>query len=246
MNTNSVDPAEVTYYEKLGNMWWDETGILWPLHKLNALRTDYIKSAICEHFQRQIDDAQPLTGLSVLDIGCGGGILSESMARLGATVTGIDVTEKNINVARQHSQEHHLSINYQTITAEELVEQQHQYDVVLNMEVVEHVAELDGFMHACCELIADNGMLFVATINRTFRAWLFAIIGAEYILRWLPKGTHQWRKFVTPNELDQCLSSAQLIVTKRTGVKINPFNRRFHLCKSLLVNYMIVATQNKH
>ncbi len=244
MTASSVDPDEVAYYEKLGDMWWDESGLLWPLHRLNLLRTEYLKSSICNHFQLDSERDTPLAGLNILDIGCGGGILSESMASLGANVHGIDVTEKNIEVARRHSQRMALPIRYDHDTAEALAEVGKTYDVVLNMEVVEHVADLPGFMDACMQLVSDNGAMFISTINRTPKSWLFAIVGAEYVLRWLPRGTHQWRKFVKPAELEQLLESQNMAIDDRCGVRVNPFNRKFSLTNNLAVNYMIAASKH--
>lgn len=242
MTASSIDPDEVAYYEKLGDMWWDDTGILWPLHRLNHLRTDYLKQHICAHFQRDASTDKPLAGLKVLDIGCGGGILSESMAKLGADVHGIDVTEKNIHVAAKHSASSQLAINYEHITAEALQQREQTYDVVLNMEVVEHVADLPGFMSACTALLDRQGIMFISTINRTLKSWLFAIVGAEYILRWLPKGTHHWRKFVKPVEIDTLLNNDGLQSTLYTGVRVNPFTKHFSLTSSLGVNFMLAAT----
>ena len=242
MTSSSIDPNEVAYYEKLGNMWWDTDGILWPLHRLNGLRTDFLKEHICRHFNRDKNGDKPLHGLRVLDIGCGGGILSESIAALGADVHGIDVTEKNITVARQHNEKMPFTIRYEHITAEELANRKTQYDVVLNMEVVEHVLNLPGFMAACTKLLNEEGMMFISTINRTWKSWLFAIVGAEYILRWLPKGTHQWKKFVRPEELDEILTNNNMQSSHYTGVRINPFSKKFSLTSNLKVNYMLAAT----
>lgn len=245
MTTSSIDPDEVAYYEKLGDMWWDQNGLLWPLHRLNHLRSDYLKTAICHHFNLDEDRDTPLAGLNILDIGCGGGILSESMAQLGANVHGIDVTDKNIEVARRHSQRMALPIRYENITAEALAETGKTFDVVLNMEVVEHVADLPGFMNACIQLVSSDGAMCISTINRNPKSWLFAIVGAEYVLRWLPKGTHQWKKFVRPNELQGMLDQHHMKVIQSTGVRVNPFNRRFSLTDSLSVNYMLVASKLK-
>lgn len=243
MTTSSIDPDEVAYYEKLGDMWWDQNGLLWPLHRLNLLRSDYLKKVICHHFKRDEDRDTPLAGLNILDIGCGGGILSESMAQLGANVHGIDVTDKNIEVARRHSQRMALPIRYENITAEALAETGKTFDVVLNMEVVEHVADLPGFMNACMQLVASDGAMCISTINRNAKSWLFAIVGAEYVLRWLPKGTHQWKKFVKPSELQDMLEKHRMKVIQRSGVRVNPFNRRFSLTDSLSVNYMLFASK---
>ena len=243
--STTIDPDEVAYYERLADQWWDEQGKFWPLHRLNRLRTDYITQLICDHFGRDIESESPLTGLTIVDIGCGGGILSESMARLGAEVTGIDVVHKSLQVARHHQQLSDLSIDYRETSVEALAKEQHQYDVVLNMEVVEHVLDLPTFMHACTQLLKPDGQLFVATINRNLRSWLIAIIGAEYILRWLPRGTHQWSKFVKPGELATLLASEGLNVQTETGVRINPLNKRFSLTTNLTVNYMLSASSRR-
>ena len=241
MKSETIEPAEVAYYDRLAEQWWDRQGKFWPLHRLNELRVQYLKQAICLHFGRWSEDDRPLAGLNVIDIGCGGGILSESMATLGANVHGIDVAEKGINVARRHSRQSGLSIRYEHATVEEIVECGQKYDVVLNMEVVEHVADLPLFMSACSQLVKPGGMMFIATINRTLLSWLFAIVGAEYVLGWLPRGTHSWRKFVQPAELEQLLSRSGLQIKVASGVKINPFTRRFSLSKRLAVNYMLSA-----
>ena len=241
MKSGTIEPAEVAYYDRLAQQWWDRHGKFWPLHRLNELRVQYLRKALCLHFGRWCEDDKPLAGLNVIDIGCGGGILSESMAALGASVHGIDVVEKGINVARQHSQQQGLAINYEYATVEDVVARGKKYDVVLNMEVVEHVADLPLFMSACTRLVKPRGIMFIATLNRTPLSWLFAIVGAEYILGWLPKGTHSWRKFVKPEELEQLLDHGGLQVTASTGVKINPFTRHFSLSSRLAVNYMLSA-----
>ena len=243
MDSVTVNPGEVDYYTRLADQWWDEHGKFWPLHRLNRLRAGYLRRAICRHFGRAFDTQRPLAGLRVLDIGCGGGILSDSMARLGASVHGIDVVEKNIGVARAHAQREGLDIHFEYIDVAELAQRSQRYDIVLNMEVVEHVEELPLFMAQCSRLLADGGILFVATINRNLLSWLFAIVGAEYILRWLPVGTHSWRKFVKPAELERMLADNGLVVNATTGVRINPFNRNFSLSPRPIVNYMLSAVQ---
>ena len=242
MNSTTVDPDEVAYYTRLADQWWDEQGKFWPLHRLNRLRADYLRRAICRHFGRPWDTRQPLAGLSVLDIGCGGGILSDSMARLGASVHGIDVVERNIGVAREHARKTDLDIQFEYVDVADVVERGHRYDIVLNMEVVEHVADLPLFMSQCTRLVKPQGILFVATINRNPISWLFAIVGAEYILRWLPIGTHSWRKFVKPAELKYLLDENGMEVNATTGVRINPFTRKFSLSRRQPVNYMLSAT----
>ena len=244
MNGDStVDPREVEFYTGLAETWWDSDGPFWPLHKLNALRLVYIRDHLCRHFGRDADSERPLEGLTVLDVGCGGGILSESMARFGADVTGIDVVEKNINVARLHAQQEALSIDYRLMTASELADSGKRFDVVLNMEVVEHVADLAAFMHDCNRLTDDNGVMFVATINRTPLAWLFAIVGAEYVLGWLPKGTHRWSLFRKPGEIKTWLQAGGLDVIDSTGVAANPFNRSLRIVSNTAVNFMLFATR---
>jgi len=242
METSTIDPQEVAYYDRLAQQWWDKSGKFWPLHRLNELRVDYLKHSICLHFGRVARSAAPLKGMRILDIGCGGGILSESMAALGADVKGIDVVEKSIHVARQHSRHSGLSIDYAYVSVEELAQRGERYDVVLNMEVVEHVANLPAFMSCCNRLLANDGIMFIATINRNPLSWLFAIVGAEYILGWLPRGTHAWGKFVRPGELREMLARDALTITATTGVSVNPFTRHFRLSKRTPVNYMLSAT----
>ena len=243
MQSPTIDPEEVAYYERLAEEWWDRDGKFWPLHRLNALRREYLKREICRHFGRNPSHPQPLEGLRAIDIGCGGGILSESIAELGAEVHAIDVVEKNIRVARQHNLVKWLPIDYEYASVEDVAARGHQYDIVLNMEVVEHVADLPAFMTSCSQLLADDGILFIATINRNLLSWLLAIVGAEYILGWLPKGTHAWRKFVKPQELERLLARDGVKVRGGAGVRINPFTRRFGLSRSLRVNYMISASR---
>jgi len=239
---STIDPDEALYYDRLANQWWDKAGKFWPLHQLNRVREAYLKQQTCKHSGRDATTDNPLQGISMVDIGCGGGILSESMARLGATVTGIDIGQKGLQVATQHSLGQRLKIEYINCTAEELVSTGRQFDVVLNMEVVEHVVELPTFMNSCAQLLKPDGITFIATINRNPLSWLFAIAGAEYILRWLPRGTHKWSKFVKPSELAALLAHNGLAVKAETGVSINPFNRHFSLTGNLLVNYMLAAS----
>ncbi|NNK38480.1 MAG: bifunctional 2-polyprenyl-6-hydroxyphenol methylase/3-demethylubiquinol 3-O-methyltransferase UbiG [Xanthomonadales bacterium] len=242
---STVNPEEVAFYEGLAAFWWDRTGPFWPLHRLNELRVAWIRERLCDHFGRPAASDRPLEGLRVLDIGCGGGILSESMAALGAEVCGIDVVEKNIGTARAHARQQGAVIDYQARTAESLAESGAQFDVVLNMEVVEHVADVAAFMASCNRLVREGGVMFVATINRTALAWLFAIVGAEYILRWLPRGTHRWRDFRKPGEIQRLLGDGGLRVVGRSGVAINPWTRSFGLVPRLNVNYMLMAVRER-
>lgn len=242
VKASSVDLREVQYFDKHAAMWWDDSGPFWPLHRLNRLRMTYIREQLCQHFGLDPNSDRPLAGLTVLDVGCGGGILSESMAELGAKVTGIDVVDRNISVASQHAKTSGLPIDYQLTSAESLVSKNRQFDVVLNMEVVEHVADLPGFMAAVCRLLKSGGMMLIATINRTPIAGLIAIIGAEYILRWMPKGTHRYFMLRRPAEIRSLLASHGLVSTKPVGVGVNPFRRHMFLTRLTSVNYMLTAT----
>lgn len=242
---STINPDELAFYESLSAFWWDQSGPFWPLHRLNTLRVAWIVEQACKHFRLAADTRKPLTGLRALDIGCGGGILSESLARLGASVTGIDVVEKNIRVAKHHASSKDLPVSYAHRTAESMIPSGETYDLVFNMEVVEHVADLPAFMESCNRLVAPDGLMFVATLNRTWLAWLFAIVGAEYILRWLPRGTHHWREFRRPAEIERLLHEGGLEVGARSGVAVNPFNRRFRLTRNMAVNYMLMASRQK-
>ena len=239
----TIDRREVEFYAGLADTWWDRDGPFWPLHKLNELRIAYIREKLRAHFGLSVEADRPLDGLRVLDVGCGGGILSESMARLGARVTGIDVVEKNIRIASLHAVNEGLEIDYRMATAAELVADGAVFDVVLNMEVVEHVADVDAFMRDCARLTAESGVMFVATINRTPLAWLFAIVGAEYVLRWLPRGTHRWSMFQKPREIEAHLEAGGIAVRDAVGVAANPFARSLRVTRSVAVNYMMFCTR---
>jgi 2-polyprenyl-6-hydroxyphenyl methylase/3-demethylubiquinone-9 3-methyltransferase len=234
-----IDPNEVEYFENLAHRWWDDQGPFWPLHKLNAFRVGYIREQLCAVFGRDPAAEHPLAGLTILDIGCGGGILSESMARLGAQVTGTEITDKNVRVAQIHAEWSALDIRYRLVTADELANSGETFDAVLNMEVVEHVERLPDFLASCGRLVRPGGVMVVATINRTPLAWLMAIIGAERILGWLPKGTHHYRKLVKPAEVTAGLGH-DFSLLHRIGVRVNPFNRAFSYTRSMAVNYMMV------
>ena len=236
----SIDPAEVAYFEALAHRWWDTEGPFWPLHKLNAFRVVYLRERLCQALGRDPTADLPLKGLRLLDIGCGGGILSESLTHLGARVMGIDVAPKNIRVAELHAQGCGLDLDYRLTSAEALAQDGAQFDVVLNMEVVEHVENLPAFLAACGVLVRPGGVMAVATINRTLAALVIAIFGAEYVLRWLPKGTHHWRKLVKPAEVLAGLGDAFDLV-HRTGVRVNPFDRGFHFTPYLGVNYLLLV-----
>ena len=212
------------------------------MHKLNELRLAYISDHLCKYFGRDINDKHPLHGFKVVDIGCGGGILAEAMAVLGADVTGFDVVEKNLNIASLHAREQGLSIDYRLMTAAELAASGASFDVVLNMEVVEHVADLPAFMRDCNQLTGSVGVMFVATINRTLLAWLFAIVGAEYVLRWLPRGTHRWQLFRKPREISALIAEGGLVSTDLTGVAVNPLTRSMRCTRFTQVNYMMFCS----
>lgn len=242
MSTSStIDPAEAAHFEKLATLWWDADGPFWPLHRLNSLRLGYIRKHLVSKFGRSLDADLPLGGLRLLDIGCGGGILSEAVAELGATVHGVDVVEKNIRIAQHHAEKRGLAIQYEWSSAEALAERGEQYDAVLNMEVVEHVADLPLFMESCARLVRPGGLMIIGTINRTVASFLGAIVAAEYVLRWLPKGTHHWRKFPKPVELKHLLEQGGMRVIDRVGVGVNPFGWKFRLTRYMGINFMLVA-----
>ena len=238
ITSSTIDSYEVEYYQKMARMWWDTSGPFWPLHRLNKLRIQWIQHTLSEYCYCT-NEHKPLNGLSVLDVGCGGGILAESLAKLGARVHAIDVVEKNIHIARAHARNNNLDIQYSHATVESLVDSNEKYDVVFNMEVVEHVADLDTFLNACASVVRPGGCMFVATINRTVIAYLSAIIGAEYILRWLPKGTHRYSMLRKPNEIVSLLASNQIECKEKIGVGVNPFTRKFSLRNNTNINYML-------
>ncbi|MBB2972663.1 bifunctional 2-polyprenyl-6-hydroxyphenol methylase/3-demethylubiquinol 3-O-methyltransferase UbiG [Mesorhizobium sp. RMAD-H1] len=237
----TIDSAEVERFSRIAAEWWNPQGKFRPLHKFNPTRLTYIKEEICTAFGRDPLAPRPLEGLRLLDIGCGGGLLCEPMARLGATVVGADASETNIEVAKIHAAETGLAIDYRATTAEALAEAGEKFDVVLNMEVVEHVADVDLFLSACGEMVKPGGLMFVATINRTLKALGLAIIGAEYVLRWLPRGTHQYEKLVRPEELEKALDAAGLAIIDRQGVTYNPLTDSWNRSRDMDVNYMVLA-----
>ncbi len=234
-----IDPSEAEYFEKLAHRWWDDQGPFWPLHRLNTFRLEYVRDRLCAAFGRDAKAEHPLRGLSILDIGCGGGILSESVHALGAKVTGTEITEKNIRVAEIHAGWTGADIEYRLITVDDLAASGASFDAVLNMEVVEHVEHLSDFLASCGRLVRPGGVMVVATINRTPVAWLSAIIGAEYILGWLPKGTHRYRKLVKPRELRKGLGESFTVIHE-TGVRVNPLNRHFSFSDYRGINYMMM------
>ncbi|UUP17112.1 bifunctional 2-polyprenyl-6-hydroxyphenol methylase/3-demethylubiquinol 3-O-methyltransferase UbiG [Nitratireductor thuwali] len=240
----SIDPREVERFSALAAEWWNPNGKFRPLHRFNPVRLAYIRDHVAAHFGRDPRAAKPFNGLRILDIGCGGGLLCEPMARLGASVVGADASETNIEVARLHAAECGVDIDYRATPAETLADQGEKFDVILNMEVVEHVADVDYFIGKCGEMLKPGGLMFVATINRTTKAWGLAIIGAEYVLRWLPRGTHQYEKLVRPTELEKALEKAGLSIKERTGVVYNPLADRWQRSKDMDVNYMVLAEKS--
>jgi 2-polyprenyl-6-hydroxyphenyl methylase / 3-demethylubiquinone-9 3-methyltransferase len=236
-----VDEAEVEKFNRLAGEWWDPRGKMKPLHKFNPVRLAYLRDTICFHTDRDPKAIQPFKGLSLLDIGCGGGLLSEPLTRLGFDVTGIDPAGNNVDVARTHAERSGVAVTYRKVTAETLLEEKAVFDVVLAMEVVEHVPNVKDFVTAATSLVKPGGLFIAATINRTKRSFAFAIIGAEYVLRWLPVGTHSWDKFVTPDELEEAIAAGELEVFDRQGVVFNPLTDKWSLAQDMAVNYMLAA-----
>jgi 2-polyprenyl-6-hydroxyphenyl methylase/3-demethylubiquinone-9 3-methyltransferase len=240
--TTTVDESEIAKFEAMAAEWWDPNGKFKPLHMLNPCRLDYITSQIAAEFDRDLGGQHPFAGLRILDIGCGGGLLSEPMARLGAEVVGVDAAPRNIPVAQAHAAQSGLDIDYRHTTAEDMAAAGEQFDVVMNMEVVEHVADPLAFLTACQQLLKPNGLHVCSTINRNPKSFAMAIIGAEYVMRWLPKGTHEWKKFITPDELYSLLSDAGLSPVDRKGFVFNPVSWLWSLSdRDLSVNYVTAA-----
>ncbi len=240
----SVDAAEVARFAALAETWWDPNGKMAPIHKFNPARLGYIRDRLVAHFGRDPQSIRPLTDLRLLDVGCGGGLLAEPMRRLGAAVVAIDAARTNIEVARAHAAESGLEIDYRHTTVEALAEANEQFDVVLSMEVVEHVADVGAYIGACAAVLKPGGAMILATLNRTPKAFALAIVGAEYLLRWLPRGTHDWRKFVKPSELGRHLREHGLTIEDLTGLAYNPLNDKWTTApRDLDVNYMAFATK---
>jgi 2-polyprenyl-6-hydroxyphenyl methylase/3-demethylubiquinone-9 3-methyltransferase len=238
----TVDPGEIAKFEAMAAEWWDLNGKFKPLHMLNPCRLDYITTQIAGEFDRDLKTAEPFKGLRILDIGCGGGLLAEPMARLGADVVGADAAERNIPVAKVHAEQSGLTIDYRHTTAEAMAEASEQFDVVLNMEVVEHVASPIDYLIACRQLLKPGGLHICSTINRNPKSYAMAIIGAEHIMRWLPKGTHEWSKFITPDELFDLLHDAGLKPVDRKGFVFNPLGWSWKLsARDLSVNYVTAS-----
>jgi 2-polyprenyl-6-hydroxyphenyl methylase/3-demethylubiquinone-9 3-methyltransferase len=243
-HADTVDAAEVERFARLAADWWAPRGPMAALHKLNPLRLAYIRDQAAARFDRDPKQLDCLRGLRMLDIGCGGGILSEPLARLGADMVGVDPAAENIEIARAHADEQELAIDYRAGTAEELAEAKERFDVVLAMEVVEHVADIALFISTCAAMVKPGGLMIAATLNRTLKSFALAIVGAEYVLRWLPRGTHQWDKFVTPRELETAIENSGLRVIGERGVVYNPFADRWQLSSDMDVNYMLAAARD--
>ena len=241
--SSTINKEEIQKFSRLAEEWWDVNGKFKPLHMFNPIRIEYITETIKNHFKLKNDKPNFLEGLSILDIGCGGGLISEPMSRLGAEVTGIDASEKNINIAKLHSKGNGLQINYQNTSPENLTEFE-KFDIILNLEIVEHVDNVNLYINSCYKLLKKNGLMFTATINRSFISYIKAIIGAEYILRWLPIGTHDWNKFIKPEELEKFLSDEKFSTLDIKGLKFNPFLKKWKKSKDLSVNYIISSIKN--
>lgn len=235
----TVDPEDVARFSAIAEQWWDENGKFRPLHRLNPVRLAYIRDVVCRRLGRDPLAAQPLAGLRLADVGCGGGLLAEPLARMGAEVTGIDASAKNIGTASVHAAQSGVKVDYRASTAEELAASGEKFDLVTCLEVIEHVADVKLFVKSLGQLLAPGGALFLATLNRTPKSWLFAIVGAEYVLRWLPKGTHDWNKFLRPSELAALLRAEGMAFGDLTGVTYEPFGGTFRTdARDLDVNYM--------
>ena len=237
----SIDPAEVAKFTAMAESWWDPEGQFAPLHKFNPVRLRFIHDTAAAHFDRAGGELHPFKGLSLLDIGCGGGLLAEPMARLGFAVTGADASEKNVKIASTHAGIEGLKIDYRVATAELLADEGLSFDVVLNMEVVEHVADLPGYLSACAKLVKPGGLMVVATLNKTLKSLALAKIGAEYVLRWVPAGTHDWNRFIEPRKLQALLEQSGLKILKTQGVNFDPLAWDWRLSNDTDVNYMVVA-----
>jgi len=241
MSTSTINADEIAKFTAMAEEWWNPKGKFRPLHRFNPVRLAYIREHMLTRFGRDGTAMRPFEGLRVLDIGCGGGLLCEPLARLGASVVGADASARNITIAELHAQSSGLVIDYRATTAEALAASGEQFDVVLNMEVVEHVDNVPLYMKSCADLVAPGGLQFVATINRTARAYALAVVGAEYVLRWLPRGTHDWRKFLTPEEIGALLVRNRMTVIERTGVVYHPLEDSWKRSTDLGVNYMVLA-----
>ena len=241
---STIDPREIEKFAAIADQWWDADGEFKPLHMLNPVRIGFIRDRLCAHFGRDPMAPKPLSGLSICDIGCGGGLICEPLSRLGADVTGVDATGQSIDVARTHAERMGLSIRYRHASAEDLVEAGERFDAVINMEVVEHVADLNLFLKDAAGLLKPGGAMVLSTFNRTPKSFLLGVVGAEYVLRWVPRGTHDWKRFVKPSELAASLRRARLTLTEVCGMVYNPVEDSFHLApRDIDVNYLAFAVE---
>ena len=238
----TINKEEIQKFSNLADQWWDPKGKFKPLHMFNPIRIEYITEKVKDHFKLESKKIEPLKGLEILDIGCGGGLMSEPMTRLGGNVTGIDASEKNIKIAKVHSKKNRLKINYLTASPEKLNEIE-KYDVILNLEIIEHVEDVNLYLKSCFSLLKKNGLMFTATLNRTLISYIKAIIGAEYILRWLPIGTHDWNKFIKPEELEKKLLNENFSTIDVKGLEFNPITQKWKKTENLSVNYIICCTK---
>ncbi len=242
MKNNTINKKEIEKFSKIAEEWWNPEGKFKPLHKFNPIRISYIKENIIKSF-KLVNKKNPLKNVKILDVGCGGGLLSEPMCRLGAEVTGIDASDKNINIAKLHSKKNNLKINYICSSPEKL-NVKDKFDVILNMEIVEHVEDVNFFLKSCCNLLNKNGIMFVATLNKTLKSYFFAIIGAEYILRWLPIGTHEWEKFIKPEDLISILKDNDFRLERLDGMKLNILTDKWSVSNDKSVNYITKFIKN--
>jgi 2-polyprenyl-6-hydroxyphenyl methylase/3-demethylubiquinone-9 3-methyltransferase len=240
---STVNKDEIEKFSKLADEWWDINGKFKPLHMFNPVRIEYILDITTAYFKIDKNKKFPLKNLRILDIGCGGGLISEPMTRLGADVTAIDASSRNINIAKAHAKKNNLKIAYLNTDPENLA-QQKKFDIILNLEVVEHVEDLDLYLESCFKLLKPKGIMFTATLNRTLTSYIKAIVGAEYVLRWLPIGTHDWNKFIKPEELEKKISDLKFSIIDLTGLSFNPFFKEWKRTKDLSVNYILVAQKN--
>ena len=241
--TTTINKEEIQKFSKLADEWWDVNGKFKPLHMFNPIRIEYITDKIKQHFKINAGNLNYLKGLNILDIGCGGGLISEPMARLGGRVTGIDASEKNIKVAKIHAKKNELKINYLNKSPEEL-ENKDKFDIILNLEIVEHVDNVGLYIESCYNLLKKDGLMFTATLNRSFMSYLKAIIGAEYIMRWLPIGTHDWNKFLKPEELEKQLQDKKFSIVEIKGLEFNPLLNKWRKSNNLSVNYIIASSKS--
>ena len=240
---STINKDEINKFSRIADEWWDINGKFKPLHMFNPIRIEHIRDVALDYFKIDKDKKLPFKDLKILDIGCGGGLISEPMNRLGAEVTGIDASDKNIQVAKLHAKKNNLKINYLNTVPEKL-DQKNKFDIILNLKVIEHVEDLDLYLSSCFKLLKKKGIMFTATINRTFTSYIKAIVGAEYILRWLPIGTHDWNKFIKPEELEKKLTDLNFSITDLSGLNYNPIFQEWKKTKDMSVNYIISAKKN--